>query len=113
MTRLYRRFLAAALARRRTVLVLMAALLVLGVYGFGKIPPAFFPQSARPQFVVDYWLPQGTHFQRTLDDPALAEIPIPGTAFRTLQRHAEAKLALSQLIGQWQLGADQSAGMLE
>lgn len=68
MTRAYRRFLYLALARRKWVLAIMVVLLFLGLYGFGKVPPAFFPQSARPQFVVDYWLPQGTHIERTLKD---------------------------------------------
>ncbi|MCL4674348.1 MAG: DoxX family membrane protein, partial [Sphingomonadaceae bacterium] len=43
-------------------------LLALGLFGFGKVKPGFFPQSARPEFVLDYWLPQGTHIQRTLAD---------------------------------------------
>lgn len=68
MAALYRAFLAAAIARRAIVLGAMGVLLALGLYGFGKIPPAFFPQSARPQFVLDYWLPQGTAIERTARD---------------------------------------------
>ncbi|HMO51185.1 MAG TPA: efflux RND transporter permease subunit [Kiritimatiellia bacterium] len=68
MTGLYRRFLHGTLVRRKLVMAVMAGLMVLGIYGFGKVPPAFFPQSARPQFVLDYWLPQGTHIDRTLRD---------------------------------------------
>ncbi len=68
MTGLYRRFLRAAIRRRRQALALMGLLLVAGMYGFSRVPPAFFPQSARPQFVLDYWLPQGTDIERTLSD---------------------------------------------
>ncbi len=65
---LYRSFLASVLARRGLVIVVMTLLLALGLFGFGKVKPGFFPQSARPEFVLDYWLPQGTHIQRTLAD---------------------------------------------
>lgn len=64
----YRAVLAAVLARRGWVLIVMTVLLALGMFGFGKVKPGFFPQSARPEFVLDYWLPQGTHIQRTLAD---------------------------------------------
>jgi multidrug efflux pump subunit AcrB len=35
------------------------------VVGFGFVPPGFMPESARPQFVVDMYLPQGTDIERT------------------------------------------------
>jgi multidrug efflux pump subunit AcrB len=66
MTAHYRRFLRAVLVRRRWALATMGVLLLAGLYGFSMVPPAFFPQSARPQFVLDYWLPEGTHIDRTL-----------------------------------------------
>ncbi len=37
----------------------------LAVYGFGFIDQSFFPPSTRPQFMVDYWLPQGTDINET------------------------------------------------
>ncbi len=78
LTGAYRRLLYATLRRRGTVMAAMAGLLVLGLYGFGKVPPAFFPQSARPQFVLDYWLPQGTHIDRTLADTQKLETFVLG-----------------------------------
>jgi multidrug efflux pump subunit AcrB len=66
--RLYRRLLGFAIIHRRAVLLVTATVLIAGLYGFSKVPPAFFPQSARPQFVLDYWLPQGTHIDRTIRD---------------------------------------------
>lgn len=65
---MYRNFIAGALARRLLVIGIMCGMLVLGIIGFGKVKPGFFPQSARPQFVIDYWLPQGTHIYSTLSD---------------------------------------------
>lgn len=65
---IYRKFLAAALARRLLVIGIMTGMLALGLVGFGKVKAGFFPQSARPQFVLDFWLPQGTHINRTLAD---------------------------------------------
>ncbi|GAB6058858.1 efflux RND transporter permease subunit [Desulfonatronum parangueonense] len=49
-------------------LVSVAALLVLlglAMFGTRYIPAGFMPDSARPQFVVDYWLPQGTDITAT------------------------------------------------
>jgi multidrug efflux pump subunit AcrB len=37
-------------------------------YGFGMVSKSFFPPSTRPQFMVHYWLPQGTHVRRTEQD---------------------------------------------
>ncbi len=47
--------------RYRWVSVLVV-LVIFGasVYGFGTIEGSFFPESSRNQFLVDYWLPQGT-----------------------------------------------------
>ena len=38
------------------------------LYGFGNLEQSFFPDSTRPQFMVDYWLPQGTRIERTEAD---------------------------------------------
>jgi len=46
---------------------------VLSLASFGKVEQSFFPSSTRPQFMVDYWLPQGTHIDRTTADVAEIE----------------------------------------
>lgn len=51
---------------------LLLALLVAGVVAFGYVPPGFMPDSARPQFVVDIYLPQGTDIRRTAERVAVA-----------------------------------------
>ncbi|MCQ9379692.1 efflux RND transporter permease subunit [Methyloversatilis sp. XJ19-49] len=61
----YRRLLRTALAYRRTSGALLVALLAAGVVAFGFVPPGFMPDSARPQFVVDLYLPQGTDIDAT------------------------------------------------
>ena len=38
------------------------------LYGFGYLEQSFFPSSTRPQFMVDYWLPQGSSIERTESD---------------------------------------------
>jgi multidrug efflux pump subunit AcrB len=43
------------------------------VYGFGQVSQSFFPNSTRPQMMVDYWLPEGTSIERSNADAALVE----------------------------------------
>jgi multidrug efflux pump subunit AcrB len=35
------------------------------IWGFGYVEQSFFPPSTRPQMLVDFWLPQGTHIAET------------------------------------------------
>jgi multidrug efflux pump subunit AcrB len=41
----------------------MIGLLFLSVIGFGGVSQMFFPDSARPQLMVDFWFPEGTRIQ--------------------------------------------------
>lgn len=41
---------------------LTIATLVLGVLGMGKVQNQFFPDSSRPEILVDLWYPEGTSF---------------------------------------------------
>lgn len=61
----YRRLLQATLAHRTLSGLVLAALLCVGVLAFSFVPPGFMPDSARPQFVVDLSLTQGTDIQTT------------------------------------------------
>ena len=47
-----------------------SALFVASLYGFGKVPQNFFPPATRPQFLVDTFLPSGSHIQ---DSEAFAD----------------------------------------
>ena len=66
----YRRLLVLSLRFRWAVLVIALGLFVAAVYGFGRLPQNFFPPATRPQFLVDAFLPAGTHIR---DSEAFAE----------------------------------------
>lgn len=74
--RAYRGLLQATLKRRRTSGAVLLGMLVAGVVAFGYVPPGFMPDSARPQFVVDMYLPQGTDIDTTVDVVSAAEAKV-------------------------------------
>ena len=63
--RFYKGMLHAAIHRKVITIGLVVALFSSALYGFGFVQQSFFPPSTRPQFMVDLWLPQGTHIERT------------------------------------------------
>ncbi len=67
-SRLYKRFIRALLGQRALVLVCVAALFALCLWGFKFVTPGFFPASTTPQMVVDFWLPEGTDIETTNAD---------------------------------------------
>jgi multidrug efflux pump subunit AcrB len=69
----YRGVLRSVLRRRLATGVALLALLGGAILGFGFVTPGFMPESARPQFVVDMFLPQGTDIRTTAAELAEAE----------------------------------------
>jgi multidrug efflux pump subunit AcrB len=69
----YRDLLRWVLCHRRKSGFTLAACLMLGIIAFGFVPPGFMPDSARPQFVVDLYLPQGTDIEHTASVVAAVE----------------------------------------
>ncbi|WP_462324348.1 efflux RND transporter permease subunit [Desulfoplanes sp.] len=70
-TFLYRSYLALlrpALKHRWITLGIVVGIFVLACYGFGLIPYALMNKSGRPQYKVDYWLPEGTRIHKTSSD---------------------------------------------
>jgi multidrug efflux pump subunit AcrB len=63
--RIYRKILVQALRFRWAVVVLCIVALVASVFGFRKVDQSFFPPATRPQFMVDVFLPAGTHIRET------------------------------------------------
>lgn len=63
--RYYRVVLNKLLQYRAVTLVLLAAMLVASVVGFGNVRQSFFPPSNTPIFFVDIWLPNGTDISYT------------------------------------------------
>jgi multidrug efflux pump subunit AcrB len=62
---LYRSALLFCLRFRGATIAVVLALFAVSLYGFGYVDRSFFPNSTRPQFMVDFWLPQGTRIQET------------------------------------------------
>ncbi|MDB5797603.1 MAG: efflux transporter permease subunit [Paucimonas sp.] len=50
---------------RKTTIVLTLLVFGLGVFGFRFIEQQFFPDSSRPELMVEMWLPEGSSFQAT------------------------------------------------
>jgi multidrug efflux pump subunit AcrB len=63
--RLYRQLLALALRFRWAVVASSALAFVASLYGFTLVKQSFFPPATRPQFMVDVYLPAGTHLLET------------------------------------------------
>lgn len=70
--RAFRSLLEGLLAWRFASLGVLLVLLVVSVIGFGKARQGFFPSSARPQFMVEFWLEQGQKIETV--DASLMEL---------------------------------------
>jgi len=69
----YRRFLLFCLRFRWPSVAVVVGLFALSLWGFGYVDKSFFPDSTRPQFMVDVFLPQGTHIDATVAEAAEIE----------------------------------------
>ncbi len=67
---MYRGLLSRAIRMRWITVGLVVALFVSAIALFSAVPPGFFPSSTRDQFVIDYFLPQGTDIEQTQADMA-------------------------------------------
>lgn len=68
MLRGYRSLLDTAIKFRYGTVVLVVALFASAIAMFSQVPPGFFPTSTREQFVIDYFLPEGTDISETRRD---------------------------------------------
>ena len=72
---------------RWTTIVVTLALLGLGLVGMGRVQQQFFPDSSRPEVMMDLWFPEGTSIQanetlaRTVETQLMAH---PGVESVTL-----------------------------
>ncbi len=58
----FRRAVNACVRHRWITIGLTLALFGLGIVGMGQVQQQFFPDSSRPEIVVDLWSPEGTSF---------------------------------------------------
>jgi multidrug efflux pump subunit AcrB len=61
----YRRLLVLALRFRWATVLICIVAFVAALYGFTRVKQSFFPNPDRPQFMVDVFLPAGTHIRET------------------------------------------------
>ena len=71
--RIYRALLLGCIKARWLTVLVVIAVFGVSVYGFGYVDKSFFPNSTRPQFMMDVWLPQGTHIDDTMETAAGVE----------------------------------------
>ncbi|WP_338849342.1 efflux RND transporter permease subunit [Massilia sp. W12] len=50
---------------RKTTIAATLAIFILGLFGFKYIEQQFFPDSNRPELLVELWLPEGSSFEAT------------------------------------------------
>ncbi|SDD52273.1 Multidrug efflux pump subunit AcrB [Massilia sp. PDC64] len=58
----FRRLVDRCVEWRKTTIALSLAVFCLGVFGFKFIEKQFFPDSSRPELMVEMWAPEGTSF---------------------------------------------------
>jgi multidrug efflux pump subunit AcrB len=63
----FRRTVTWCVAHRWITIGLTVATFALGIVGMGKVQQQFFPDSSRPEIIVDLWLPEGATFAASED----------------------------------------------
>ncbi|MDB5848339.1 MAG: multidrug transporter AcrB, partial [Rhodoferax sp.] len=58
----FRRLVNWCVLHRWITIMLTLATFALGIVGMGKVEQQFFPDSSRPEIMVDIWFPEGTSF---------------------------------------------------
>jgi len=71
--RIYRGFLGGCIRFRGVTVAVVLALFAASLWAFQFVDQSFFPNSTRPQYLMDFWLPQGTHIDETRRQAAEAE----------------------------------------
>lgn len=69
----YRNFLRSCIRHRYLSSASIVGIFTVSLWGFSFVSQSFFPDSTRAQFMVDMWLPQGTHIETTRKDAESVE----------------------------------------
>ena len=81
----FRRAVNWCVAHRWLTIVATLVIFALGIVGMGRVQQQFFPDSSRPEILVDIWFPEGTAFaaneavarrveQRLMQEPGVATV---------------------------------------
>ncbi|MCH9625213.1 MAG: Multidrug resistance protein MdtB [Chlamydiales bacterium] len=65
---LFRKVITRLIKFRILTLICLGVLLVASIFGFGFVKQMFFPDSSRPQLMIDYWSSAGTRIQEVAKD---------------------------------------------
>jgi multidrug efflux pump subunit AcrB len=63
----FRQWVTWCVTHRWKTIAITIALFALGMVGMGKVQQQFFPDSSRPEIMVDLWLPEGSPFGASED----------------------------------------------
>jgi multidrug efflux pump len=74
----FRRIVDACVTHRQVVVAATAGLFVLSIALFKFVPQQFFPESDRPELMVDLWLPQGASYAATEREVQAMEAALAG-----------------------------------
>ncbi|HZF78255.1 MAG TPA: efflux RND transporter permease subunit [Rubrivivax sp.] len=61
----FRKLVNACVQHRWVTIGVTLAIFALGVMGMGRVQQQFFPDSSRPEIIVDLWLPEGSTIQQS------------------------------------------------
>jgi len=61
----FRRLVNWCVTWRKTVIAITLAAFALGLFAFKYVEKQFFPDSSRPELMVELWMPEGTSFAQT------------------------------------------------
>ena len=61
----YQGFLRSCIRARWVTVAAVIGMFAASLWGFRFVDQSFFPPSTRPQFMIDVWMPQGTHIDDT------------------------------------------------
>jgi len=64
----YKKCLVWSLKHRWKTTIGLVVILVISAWQFLQLEGSFFPPSTRPQYMINYWLPEGTDIRQTDDD---------------------------------------------
>jgi len=81
----FRRMVGWCVDHRWITIGIMLLTFALGIVGMGRVQQQFFPDSSRPEVLVDLWFPEGTSFQaneettrrverRLMDEPGVSTV---------------------------------------